>query len=440
MTRSQVERYQRTATRPTFMPSAGVRSILLPTSQGVEERPGRPAGRTATRIGLRTLVIGGFAGAAWLLSGAAAQASGPNTSAEPTSGGASVVSLVDDLGNGVVERPTTAASTSGSQRAATRPATSTASVLLGDVLVPVDRATSVVLPRGTAAASTPIRTDRPANQPDRTAGSVVRHLADRASTAFAAVAPGGTRGSDGAAGSTTGGLLALANQLAAPLRPVDATAGSSGLIASVTTVVDPVVDPLVRTRRPVTDLLRVAAAPVTATLGPATAAVTGSNRQRPAQSARPGSDDVSSGATYTGAAVPAAVRSTGTAVRNDVPRPARFRAHPAVAARPGPVSAGARGGIPDRPATGAHQRTAGSSVDPTGADPAPERPEPAPLRAFLGCGGVSTNGSSAPSDGGAFATVASSVTDGTVACHRLSTMTDAALRRSDAEAPTVSPD
>lgn len=443
MTRSEVERYQRTAPRRSSVPPVGVPASLLPASQGVEERPGRPAERTALRIGLRSLVIAGFAGAAWLLSGAAAHAAGPATPAEPTSGGAWAVSLVNGPGNGAVEEPTAAAAQRSSRQPASRSLAGTASTLLGNVFEPADRATSVVLSGSTTTSLTPITRARPASQPGGTSGSAVPRLADRV-VAASAVTHGGNRGTGyRSTGSTAGGgLLALVDQLAAPLRSVDAPAGSSVLIASVTTVVDPIIDPLVRARRPVTDLLRDAAAPVTAALGPATAAVTGKpSRHRPADAAGPDSGGVPAGTSSTDgvAAVPGS--AVDPAPRLDGHRPTRPQSHRVTSAKAGPVSDGTGTRTVRRHSVGAVDRTDGSTAARTGTDPAPERPERVPLRAHLGCGsGVSTSGSGSPSDGGAFATVASSVAGSTVAYHRLPITTDVAVRRHDAEAPTVSPD
>ena len=74
MTRLGVERMPRTACPPSFESPAGVSSSLPPLIQGAERRTESRARRTGVRWGLRVLVIGGLAGAAWLLTGAAAQA------------------------------------------------------------------------------------------------------------------------------------------------------------------------------------------------------------------------------------------------------------------------------------------------------------------------------------------------------------------------------
>jgi hypothetical protein len=57
---------------PLSVPPTGVSALMPPHIQGAERRTGRRARRT--RWGLRVLVVGGLAGAAWLLTGAAAHA------------------------------------------------------------------------------------------------------------------------------------------------------------------------------------------------------------------------------------------------------------------------------------------------------------------------------------------------------------------------------
>jgi len=57
---------------PLSVPPAGVSALMPPHIQGAERRTGNRARRT--RWGLRVLVVGGLAGAAWLLTGAAAHA------------------------------------------------------------------------------------------------------------------------------------------------------------------------------------------------------------------------------------------------------------------------------------------------------------------------------------------------------------------------------
>ena len=73
MTGWGVEREQRPACRPSVVSPAGGSALMPPPSQGAE-RQRRRSGRTGSPWGLRVLVVGGIAGAAWLLCGAAAQA------------------------------------------------------------------------------------------------------------------------------------------------------------------------------------------------------------------------------------------------------------------------------------------------------------------------------------------------------------------------------
>ncbi|SNT02877.1 hypothetical protein SAMN06264365_1341, partial [Actinoplanes regularis] len=79
----RVERTTRAASGAVSCTFGG--SMLMPArSQGAERRLERRAGRAGSRWVLRSLVIGGLAGAAWLLTGAAAHAAGPEL--EPVNG------------------------------------------------------------------------------------------------------------------------------------------------------------------------------------------------------------------------------------------------------------------------------------------------------------------------------------------------------------------
>lgn len=73
MTGPGVERTPRTA-YPSPLPPAGASTPLPPHIQGAERRSERRTRRIAMRWGLRVLVVGGLTGAAWLLTGTAAQA------------------------------------------------------------------------------------------------------------------------------------------------------------------------------------------------------------------------------------------------------------------------------------------------------------------------------------------------------------------------------
>ncbi|WP_433827874.1 hypothetical protein ACQP2E_00155 [Actinoplanes sp. CA-015351] len=73
MTGWKVERFTRTASRSSSVPDGG--SPLMPyPNQGAERRQERRAGHTGSRWAVRALVIGGLAGAAWLLTATAANA------------------------------------------------------------------------------------------------------------------------------------------------------------------------------------------------------------------------------------------------------------------------------------------------------------------------------------------------------------------------------
>ncbi|MFC3989860.1 hypothetical protein ACFOZ6_15435, partial [Actinoplanes siamensis] len=79
----RVERTPRATSGP--VPSTrGGSPLAPPHHQGAGRRPERRAGRAGHRWVLRALVIGGLAGVAWLLTGAAAHAAGPE--AEPVAG------------------------------------------------------------------------------------------------------------------------------------------------------------------------------------------------------------------------------------------------------------------------------------------------------------------------------------------------------------------
>ncbi|AGZ38325.1 Polycystic kidney disease protein 1-like 3 [Actinoplanes friuliensis DSM 7358] len=114
MTGSGVERFQRTAFLPSSVPSAGVSALMPPHSQGAERRREHRPGRTGSRWALRTLVIGGLAGAAWLLTGAAAHAADRDPAGEGLSLGSSLIGSVvhgDDRSGPVVNRVLKAATT-----------------------------------------------------------------------------------------------------------------------------------------------------------------------------------------------------------------------------------------------------------------------------------------------------------------------------------------
>jgi hypothetical protein len=84
---------------------------MPPHSQGAERLREHRAGRTGPRWGLRVLVVGGLAGVAWLLSGAAAHAVDRDPAAEGQSLGSSLIGAVvhgDDQDRPAVNRIRTA--------------------------------------------------------------------------------------------------------------------------------------------------------------------------------------------------------------------------------------------------------------------------------------------------------------------------------------------
>jgi hypothetical protein len=200
MTGSGVERMPRTAfSASTWDRSTGVSALMPPHSQGAERPTERRARRTATRWGLRALVIGGLAGAAWLLTGTAAHAA----DREPTPDGAGLIG----------------------------------SVLPGDIAQPT---VGQIL----QAAAQPLESDRTAHRQHRTS---VLDVPVQALTRPVTALTHQER-----AGSTTalGGVDRVFRELTGPLRLTGGPADSP---------LAPVTVPLIKTLHPVTGALPVAA-------------------------------------------------------------------------------------------------------------------------------------------------------------------------------------
>ena len=192
MTGWEVERTTRTAC-PAVAP-VGARTPMPPLSQGAERRTRR------TRWGLRALVVGGLAGAAWLLTGSAAQAADHDA----TPGALPGPSLIG-------------------------------AVVSGDTAPPVvDRILTV--------AAQPLDHHRTAQE--RPPAEVPVETLDE-------VLPSGTTDAD----STLGAVDRVVREISGPLRLTGGPADSQPLA--------PVAVPITRTLRPVTDLLH-DAAPATA--------------------------------------------------------------------------------------------------------------------------------------------------------------------------------
>ena len=112
MTGRMVERAARPAYRSAPVPPTGVSALMPPHSQGAERRGEHRAGRTGSRWGLRALVVGGLAGTAWLLTGAAAHAADRDPAGGGLSLGSSLIGSVvqgDDHSFPSVDRVLTAA-------------------------------------------------------------------------------------------------------------------------------------------------------------------------------------------------------------------------------------------------------------------------------------------------------------------------------------------
>jgi hypothetical protein len=424
MTRSGVGRSQRTASRLAYAPPTGEGPLGLPAIQGVAERVTVRFDRAAVRLGLRTLVVAGFAGAAWLLCANAAQAAdAPAT--DRTSDPSAVDLIAAALGGGgadedpASERAASAALVSPVADAlatAHQPVLGTASELLADAQAAGSTATSVVLPSATAAHATPIA--EPALPAGAAGAGPARSDGDHAGGNLLPGSVGGLTQALDAVGRAVG-LTEPLNPVARTTTPV--TAPLDGLLRPVTGSLHSIASPVttaMRDRsgdaapRPVPDVLGRAGGATGA--GSATSSV-----ERDAPAASPAAQVVT--------AAPANDRAaTVTATRVDVTRTddrSAFR-----------TRAGAEHAAAGHPAL-----SAGTPAVRTGTNDVPDRPAPAPMRGWVGLG-PSTSGSSAVSEGGAFAAAPASIAASPAADSRLTAPADVDVPRRDAEAPTVSPD
>lgn len=223
MTRWGVERSTRTAVPASPVAPTGVAELMPPRSQGAEQRTERRAGRW----GLRTLVIGGLAGAAWLLTGAAAHAADRVPTPEGPSLGSSL------LGS-VVESDNVHPAVTGLLHAVTRPLESNAPGLAHrDAVSSILAVPTRVLARPAAALTSTI-------------GEATREQS--------------TTGAD----TATGGVVRVVREITGPLR---LTGGSDG------SPLAPVSRPLTRTTRHFAGLLPQAVVPVEPAPGPVAAPV-----------------------------------------------------------------------------------------------------------------------------------------------------------------------
>jgi hypothetical protein len=330
---------------PSVVPPAGAVSPVPPHIQGAEWWTERRTRTTGNRWGLRVLVVGGLAGAAWLLTGAAAHAADRND--EPTG------SLLGSVIGGDVTAPV-----SGLLDAATRPLEA----------VPAHHRHHVV----TDILEVP---QRALTRPVETLSEV-------------------THGSSGTTVDTVSdGVDTVLREDAGPLRltggPVTTQQGLPAATDLVTADAEPAVE---RPQVP-------AITPVRAV----------STQPQPAAS-------VSHVRIPKALPAPIAVPRVGGPERIVKVASVAF-AHRHPVARRGPAE------------------LAALSEDLPGGN------GPAPLQVHLGdVSGIPASGSGTPPEGGSAAFLPTAIASSTMACHRLPIASDVEVRRTDAEAPTVSPD
>ncbi|MEV4535693.1 hypothetical protein AB0J82_17885 [Asanoa sp. NPDC049518] len=390
------------------------------------ERVKRQASR---RVLARTLVVGGLAGAAWLLSASAASAAAAEPPADRGTG-----SVLEPLG-GVLE--------------AAKPVLSTATGLLGGALAPAHGSMASATTPGSVA---PVIAHAPIEQPVPTGRAAVRRVSS--DPAVAVVAPSTTAkrsiiadaspalAPDQAAVRTAdragvpdgspnrsadrpeprvSGLAGIG--LVAPLGVTRALTVPGALLTPVAQVALPALAPVTAFLRPMTSMLRFAVVPLFGTVGVVARTVTGTlpgPRGRPTSVVTPNGfvgvhAGVSSGTTGTtgttapGPATPAALRAAHTETST-------VRQH---------------AGRPERTVEAVSSRTKGD---------APSLPYPVPTRGEGSASGTPASLAGSPMGGGAFATVPSSVADSMLAYQLLPKSADTVVPRRDAEEPTVSPD
>ncbi|MEV4621673.1 hypothetical protein AB0J74_23560 [Asanoa sp. NPDC049573] len=372
------------------------------------ERKQRTAPR---RVLVRTLVVGGLAGAAWLLSASAAQAAG----AEPVAdqGARSVLAPL----TGVLETAKPVLSTATGLLDGALPVTaeptverpvSTGRTTAQRVIS--DPAAAVVAPSTTAQGSIVIAGAAPAAKPEPAA----------ARTAVRLSIPDGTpsRSAD-RSGPHTSGPAGTPGPVA-PLGVTRALAVPGALLTPVAQVALPVLAPVTAFLRPMTSMLRLFAAPLFRTAGAVTRTVTGTlsgPRGRPTPAVTP--------VGFVGVHGRVSSRTPGTTA------PGSASVAEPRATHTGTSTIRQYVGLSERVASAASNRGNGDT---------PREPYPGPIRGEGSASGTPASASGSPAGGGAFATVPSSVVGSMVAFQLLPKPADSAVPRHDAEAPTVSPD
>lgn len=395
MTRSEVGRLRRTASRPAYASPTGERSFGSPPSQAAAERAPVRADRAALRFGLRTLIVAGLAGVAWLLCANAAQAA-----QAPATDRTTDLSAVDLV-------PAIRAGQTPPGRAAT-----TLAIPVVDALTSAHQPTVGTAPAQVTGAPTP------APAPPGEASSVrwsVGQTGPAGSSAVGAVAP----------------LRAMVDD-AVPNARSARPAGATGT-ATTSTILDGVL-------RPATgwlpDAVRVVAAaaepdlaaldparPDRATQDPATPDPVGRDAGSTSVSATAGQPAETSrepGETGRGPGVPAQGQSIRAAGRPGAVTAAPVSFDRVVTAAEGWIAAGSPAALRRGPAV-------------------PAGPLTAPSRGRAGTTG-STGGSSAAAEGAAFVVASCAVVTGTSVPSRPAVPAEVEVLRLDAESPTVSPD
>ncbi len=388
-----------------------------------------------TRIGLRVVVVAGFAGAAWAMSASGAHAAAAKTTVPPATDAvtAPLTSLVTDLGGSPLNSllgtsPSATASSAsvthtvvaplgGALGSTAKPLVDVGSSVLKQVLAP----TNTVLPHGgTGAASVAKQSSR---TPDVAFGT--------AATTAAALPSAGPHDAAGkeAVGAGSSSLVRTITELVAPLGLDQLAQAPLSATSPMTGMVDPLTAPLSEVLSPITGVLCDVTTPIFDSLGSLTRPV--------ADLAMRSTDDLSPSAPVSAVGDLSAGDSLAPPA-DEAPAASEMTAFGTVPVRvvAGASESQAAAGT-NAHATPAHHRSHTTSVGRSDT-PAPSLPLQAPPAS--GLGGISTMGSGSMKDDGGLAVLSMPILDGSVARPRLLTATGIAVRRQIDESPTVSPD
>jgi hypothetical protein len=400
MTGQEAERTPHAAYLDTCMPPAGSSTLMPPPSQGAERQMERRARRT--RWGLRTLVVGGLAGAAWLLTGAAAHAAdrtdGPTGSLLGSVVGSDAVSPVTSL-----------------LMAAAQPLESTG---------PAHEHHSVV----TSVLDVPHRVlSHPARQHDEAGND---HIGSPIAVAVGAVDQALQEVT--APIRLTGGLAStphLLTALAAPVAETRAPAGGKSPKPAAEPAATPARD-------------RASSANDKASSASDNASSANDKVSSASDNALSASDKVSSASDKASSASDQASLTSDKTAVPVITSTTSIKAPHDPASAPRATTPVSHRASTDRPAHRHHATVSAAVVPGSVRDEGPVGDGPAaPLQLHLGdVSGTSTSGSGTPTEGGAPAFLPAAIADSTMARHLLPVATIVEVRRHDAEAPTVSPD